>query len=118
MLSTTSTGAGKSDLFKRIYDVLGPRGRFVLADAVCDPDAPRHRPSVAERLCQSLTEDGVARTVGKIVGRARSRASGHYVDYDEPDLLADQLAWLSQAGFHAEPVWEKELCAVVFAERR
>src|SRR6266545_7718236 len=32
-------GAGKADLFRRVADVLGPAGRFVLADVVV-PDDP------------------------------------------------------------------------------
>jgi len=39
-------------------------------------------------------------------------------EYDYPDTVADQLAWLREAGFEAEVVWERDDLAVVRARRR
>jgi tRNA (cmo5U34)-methyltransferase len=39
-------------------------------------------------------------------------------EYDLPDRLDDQLEWLRNAGFEAEPVWTFKDLAVVRAERR
>jgi tRNA (cmo5U34)-methyltransferase len=39
-------------------------------------------------------------------------------DYDRPSSVADQLAWLNQAGFDAEIVWSERDLAVVRADRR
>ncbi|MEX2212229.1 MAG: class I SAM-dependent methyltransferase [Gaiellaceae bacterium] len=38
-------------------------------------------------------------------------------DYDRPDTLADQLAWLAEAGFDARARWQLRDLAVVSAER-
>jgi tRNA (cmo5U34)-methyltransferase len=111
------SAAGKVDLFARIGDVLAPGGRFVLGDAVWDPQEPRPHKSVPQRFVESLRREGVAETVRKIARRARRGVLGGYVDYDERDLLADQVAWLQNAGLSARVFWEKELCAVVSAEK-
>jgi tRNA (cmo5U34)-methyltransferase len=39
-------------------------------------------------------------------------------DYDWPDTLDDQLAWLREAGFEPEPTWVRGDLAVVRARRR
>jgi len=39
-------------------------------------------------------------------------------DYDLPDKLNDQLVWLREAGFEAEPAWVRGDLAVVRARRR
>jgi hypothetical protein len=39
-------------------------------------------------------------------------------DYDLPDTLADQLAWLGETGFEAETTWVRGDVAVVRARRR
>jgi tRNA threonylcarbamoyl adenosine modification protein (Sua5/YciO/YrdC/YwlC family) len=36
--------------------------------------------------------------------------------YDKPDTVADQLGWLTAAGFHAEVVWEHGDLAVIAAD--
>jgi tRNA (cmo5U34)-methyltransferase len=105
-------GPGKADLFARIRDVLAPAGRFVLGDSIRDPQATERPPSAIRRLGRSLRDNGVAATTGKIIRRVRP---GVYVDYDDPDLLADQVAWMTSAGLHPEVVWEKHRCAVIRA---
>jgi tRNA (cmo5U34)-methyltransferase len=109
--------AGKADLFAGISEVLPPGGRFVLGDTVRDPEAPRERRSTVERLRDSLRDVGVGGTTRKLLQRVRHRAFGGNVDYDDPDLVVDQLAWLQEAGLRAEVVWEKQLCAVVVADK-
>jgi tRNA (cmo5U34)-methyltransferase len=39
-------------------------------------------------------------------------------DYDRPSTVADQLAWLDEAGFDAAVVWSERDLAVVRADRR
>jgi tRNA (cmo5U34)-methyltransferase len=39
-------------------------------------------------------------------------------DYDQPSTLADQLEWLSEAGFDVSVVWSERDLAVVRADRR
>lgn len=39
-------------------------------------------------------------------------------DFDLPDRVEDQLAWLEAAGFEARLVWAERDLAVVSAERR
>jgi tRNA (cmo5U34)-methyltransferase len=39
-------------------------------------------------------------------------------DYDRPSSVADQLAWLDEAGFEAAVVWSERDLAVVRADRR
>ncbi len=108
--------SGKADLFARIHDVLAPAGRFVLGDSVSDPAAPGPK-SMAGRLGRSLRDDGVTGTARKIVRRVGHKLSGGDVGYDEPDLVVDQLAWLTRAGLRTKVVWEKQLCAVLTADR-
>jgi tRNA (cmo5U34)-methyltransferase len=107
---------GKADLFARINDVLSPTGRFVLGDSVCDPQAPKPK-STAGRLSRSLRDDGMVETTRKLIRRARHKVSGEDVGYDEPDLVVDQISWLTSAGLRTRVVWEKQLCAVVTADK-
>jgi tRNA (cmo5U34)-methyltransferase len=106
-------GPGKADLFARIRDVLAPNGWFVLGDSMRDPHATEHRQSTVQRLSRSLRNNGVAGTTGKVIRRLRP---GAHVDYDDPDLLVDQVAWMTSAGLRAEVTWEKHQCAVVRAQ--
>jgi tRNA (cmo5U34)-methyltransferase len=39
-------------------------------------------------------------------------------DYDRPSTLAEQLAWLDEAGFEADAVWSEHDLVVVRADRR
>jgi hypothetical protein len=39
-------------------------------------------------------------------------------EFDLPDRLDDQLNWLDEAGFDAEPTWVRGDLAVVRARRR
>jgi tRNA (cmo5U34)-methyltransferase len=110
-------GAGKADLFARIGDVLAPGGRFVLGDVVIDPAAPPKPSSKFARLIDSVREVGVRETARKVLRRARLSVAHGYPDYDEPALLTDQIAWLTAAGLRADVVWEKDLCAVVTADK-
>lgn len=79
-------GAGKRDLFGRVFEVTRPGGLFVVADVVV--------PERAEDVVTPI--DGV---------------------YDLPDRLDDQLEWLAEAGFEAEPFWVDRDLAVVRASR-
>ncbi len=106
-------GPGKADLFTRIREVLTPTGSFVLGDSIRDPQETGHQPSAIRRLGRSLRQNGVAGTTDKIIRRLRP---GAHVDYDDPDLLADQIAWMTSAGLQAEVIWEKHQCAVVRAQ--
>jgi tRNA (cmo5U34)-methyltransferase len=79
--------AAKRDLFRRVFDVLGPGGAFVLADLVVAADPADQRIAVDWEM-------------------------------DVPDLLADQLEWLGEAGFDAAVFWEDRDLAIVRAFRR
>ena len=78
--------AGKRDLFNRVFALLEPRGRFVMADVVI-PDDP---------------SDAITPIDG---------------DYDKPSRAADQLDWLTEAGFEARVVWGERDLVVVAADR-
>ena len=77
-------GAEKADLFRRLRGVLGPGGRFILADVVVPRDAARAQ---------------ITLTPG----------------FDRPSAVADQLGWLTEAGFKPRLVWEAGDLAVVAA---
>jgi tRNA threonylcarbamoyl adenosine modification protein (Sua5/YciO/YrdC/YwlC family) len=79
-------GAGKADLFARVWDALAPGGRFVLGDVV-------------------VPVDPAAATTPLTPG------------YDRPSPVADQLGWLSEAGFSPRVVWEEGDLAVICARR-
>ena len=80
------TGPGKSDLFARLRDTLGPGGRFVLADVV-----------VPERTDEAVTP---------------------LSEVDFPSTVAEQLAWLRDAGFEAVVTWQERDLAVLAGRAR
>jgi len=80
-------GAGKRSLFTRVAAVLVRGGRFVLADVVVPVDPAD--------VVTPIDDDG----------------------YDKPDTVADQLAWLSAAGFRAGLSWEHRDLAVLVGDR-
>jgi tRNA (cmo5U34)-methyltransferase len=80
-------GPGKAGLFARVAAALAPGGRFVLGDVIV-PDDP-------------------ADVVTPIDDR----------HYDQPDTVADQLAWLRDAGFAARASWQHRDLAVMVADR-
>jgi tRNA (cmo5U34)-methyltransferase len=80
-------GPGKAGLFARVAAALAPGGRFVLGDVIV-PDDP-----------------------GDVVTPIDDR------HYDQPDTVADQLAWLRDAGFAARASWQHRDLAVMVADR-
>jgi tRNA (cmo5U34)-methyltransferase len=80
-------GPGKAALFARIAAALAAGGRFVLGDVVV-PEDP-------------------ADVVTPIDDR----------HYDQPDTVADQLAWLRAAAFDARVSWSHRDLAVLVADR-
>jgi tRNA (cmo5U34)-methyltransferase len=80
-------GPGKAALFRRVAAVLAPGGRFVLGDVIV-PEDP-------------------ADVVTPIDDR----------HYDQPDSVADQLAWLRDAGFDARVSWLHRDLAVLVGDR-
>ena len=114
----------KAALFARISAVLAPTGRFVLGDVVLDPHISSPHESTAARLHQSLRGQGVAGTARSIRGWLWRRmtlnwhqAQGNIDLEDHPDLLVDQIAWLTEAGLSADVVWEKAPLVVVIANK-
>ena len=81
-------GPGKAALFRRVAAALAPAGRFVLGDVIV-PEDP-------------------ADVVTPIDDR----------HYDQPDTVADQLAWLGDAGFDARVSWLHRDLAVLVADKR
>jgi tRNA (cmo5U34)-methyltransferase len=81
-------GPGKAALFHRVAAALAPGGRFVLGDVIV-PEDP-----------------------GDVVTPIDDR------HYDQPDSVADQLAWLRDAGFDARVSWLHRDLAVLVGDRQ
>jgi tRNA (cmo5U34)-methyltransferase len=116
----------KARLFANIAEALVEGGRFVLGDIMKDPIVPTESRSLLSRLRRSLKEKGLAETVGKIRNVARERIAARTDDGrtlddplspDQPDLLVDQLRWLTSAGLEATVVWQKGSMSVVVADK-
>jgi SAM-dependent methyltransferase len=79
-------GPAKADLFRRVFDVLEPGGRFVIGDLVV-PEDP-------------------ADVVTPVDG-----------EFDVPSSVAEQVSWLSDAGFDAHAAWRARDLAVLVADK-
>ncbi|HLY95312.1 MAG TPA: class I SAM-dependent methyltransferase [Gaiellaceae bacterium] len=71
------------------------------------------------RIAEALTDDGVF-VSGEVI--APEDPADVFTpltpEYDFPDTLADQMAWLAAAGFDAETTWVRGDVAVLRARRR
>ena len=82
--------ADKRDLFARIHAILAPGGLFVNAEQILGP-TPWH-----ERLYDDMHLNG-ARALGSSADEIR--AAQERMAFDRCAPLADQLRWLTEAGF-------------------
>jgi tRNA (cmo5U34)-methyltransferase len=101
--------AGKRDLFRRCFHALRPGGAFVNADQVAGPTA------AATRRYLDLWRRH-ARAAGATEGQLA--AAAERMQADRPSPLADQLAWLNEAGFEDVDCWYKWGMFAVFAGYR
>lgn len=112
-------GAVGGDLsVARLQDELpaGPFDLVVAALSVHHLDADEKR-DLFRRLARSLRPGGRF-VLGDVVlpQRPEDATIPLTPDFDRPDRLEDQLAWLRDAGFDAEAVWSERDLAVVRAD--
>lgn len=98
--------AGKRRLFADMLHALAPGGALLIYDLVL-PSAPRAQAAIAQAW-----DDVVAQQGGEAALRAFAEARGNIYRFpdpvDMPDPLADQLAWLRQAGYaNADCFWQR-----------
>ncbi len=96
--------AQKQGLFRRIHDALVPGGVFVNADQMA-VGADAHRAWLAEVRATGIAEDEVAAALGRMA-------------HDRNASLADQLAWLGEAGMRRIEVHFERHFFVVYSARR
>lgn len=112
-------GREKVALFAKVSDSLAAGGRFVLGDIMAKH---HHKPTVA-RLRLSLHEKGAFGTGRAIAIRLwrKLRPDRHEAassrGHDQPDLLIDQIAWLTEAGLTVNVAWERGSLAVITADK-
>lgn len=104
---------------RRLEDPL-PEGRFdlvVSALAIHHLDGPGKR-ELFGRVAASLRPGGRF-VLGDVIVPERADDSRIVIDWvtDLPDRLDDQLDWLEEAGFAAEPSWVDRDLAVIRADR-
>jgi tRNA (cmo5U34)-methyltransferase len=119
MLDRARDALPDADLrLSRLQDRLpaGPFDLVVSALAVHHLDADEKR-DLFRRVAESLRPGGWF-VLGDVVVPERPEDAQIEIDWvvDLPDRAADQLAWLSHAGFDAELVWSQRDLAVLKAE--
>lgn len=84
------SASNKADLYRKCYDWLNPEGIFINADQVLSPS------SSTEAKFSSLWKKSVENSTlsPEEIAQAYER-----IKFDQPSTLAEQLAWLKQAGF-------------------
>jgi tRNA (cmo5U34)-methyltransferase len=101
--------AGKRDLYARVHDALTPGGVFANAEQVTGPT-----PLFAEHYARWHHEQSVA------LGTTEQEWAGYLERrvFDRLATVADQLAWLSQAGFaDVDCLFQDHLFAVLVARK-
>jgi tRNA (cmo5U34)-methyltransferase len=101
--------AGKRDLFARVHDALAPGGVFVNAEQVLGP---------TPKLDAGYRERHRAQAFALGVSPAEWEATLERMSHDRCDTVADQLAWLADAGFvDVDSPWRSGRFAVLAARR-
>lgn len=120
MLAAARTRVTGELLVSRLEDAL-PRGPFDLvfsALAIHHLDGEGKR-DLFRRVAQVLRPGGTF-VMGDVIlpGQPEEAEIPLTPDFDRPDRLDDQLTWLAEAGFAAQPMWVQRDLAVVRADLR
>jgi tRNA (cmo5U34)-methyltransferase len=101
----------------RLQDPL-PQGRFdLVVSALCVHHLDGEEKAGLFRRVRGVLDPAGRFVLGDVVvplvppGQPVSLSPG----YDKPDTLADQVAWLTAAGFRVDVTWEREELAVIVA---
>jgi tRNA (cmo5U34)-methyltransferase len=117
------SSSDKAELFSKVFSVLKPNGRFILADLFLVPTAPARRGQllrsrfgrVARALVRPSELAGLLRLVTRRIFRIAPSAQRDHVD--RPDTLADVSDWLRVPGFDVRCPWVDGELAVVVADK-
>lgn len=99
------TDEQKRSLFGKVYAAVNPHGAFLIADLV-------KAPTPAGQACYEAWWKSAATRAGTTPAEwaeAETRRK-----HDQPSTLADQLAWLTEAGFTRVDCWMKHYPFAVF----
>jgi tRNA (cmo5U34)-methyltransferase len=95
-------GAGKRDLFRRLYARLAPGGAVLIADIVQPASEPARR-LAAEEWDAAVRAQALERTgcldIWEFFDRERWNILRHPDPMDMPSTIAEQLEWLAAVGF-------------------
>jgi tRNA (cmo5U34)-methyltransferase len=114
-------GAGKRELFADVHALLADGGQFVVADLV-EPVGARAHELTRRMWDESVREQSLAATGGLGPYERFHQLEWSCYEYpdelDKPSPLADQLAWLREAGFAGVDVyWMKAGHAIFGASK-
>jgi tRNA (cmo5U34)-methyltransferase len=101
--------AGKRALFARVHDALAPGGMFVNAEQILGPTPALDAEYLARHRAAALA-----------LGASEQewQAALRRMEHDRCATVADQLAWLAEAGFaDADCPWRENRFAVLAARR-
>jgi tRNA (cmo5U34)-methyltransferase len=99
----------KQALFQRIFEALSPPGVFINADQVLG-GTPEIESAYREHWLQEVHKLGVS--------KADLAAAFDRMQEDKMATLADQLAWLTAAGFETVNCWYKNYSFAVYSSRK
>ncbi|PKO15245.1 MAG: class I SAM-dependent methyltransferase [Chloroflexi bacterium HGW-Chloroflexi-10] len=103
------TAEEKADLFRTVYAALTPGGFFVNADQVLGQTPAIEQTYRTTWLCQVKATD---------ISPASLAAGLKRTQQDKMSTLADQLTWLTQAGFNEVNTWFQSYSFVVYSGQK